>query len=128
LLYWRRDKALHIDLEKSGPPHSDIYWHIGPFDLVSFGDSSTQRVITLLFFIPYYIIPFISYYLMAIGPHSTIRNNPSATPSTPTLIVTLRVPLPTPVTTPRYHTSFQDFLDDIDAEYYNPLPHNRAHV
>lgn len=33
----------------------------------------------------------------------------------------------TAVTQPRYHLSFQDFLDDIDAAYYNPLPAN-AHL
>jgi uncharacterized protein with GYD domain len=57
LLYWRCDKALHIDLEKSGPPHSNIYWHIGPFDLVSFGDSSTHQVIIFLFFIFLLLLP-----------------------------------------------------------------------
>lgn len=27
-----------------------------------------------------------------------------------------------PVQTPRYHIDFQDFLDDIDAAYFNPYP------
>ena len=68
---------------------------------------------------------------MAIGPPSSNRNNPLQTPiSTP--IVTSRILPPasvtTPVCTPRYHTDFQDFLNDFDAEYYNPLPQNWAFV
>lgn len=55
---------------------------------------------------------------MACGPPQLTTPTPSIT--RPRLVVTLVIPQP--IITPRYHYSFQDFLDDIDAESFNPHP------
>ena len=68
---------------------------------------------------------------MTIGPSTSNRNNPSQTPVFIPIITSRNLPpapIPIPVRTPRYHTDFQDFLNDFDAEYYNPLPQNWAFV
>ena len=63
---------------------------------------------------------------MAIGPPTSQHSITRVTPSiTPTLIVTHRIPI---TQTPRYHSSFQDFLDDVDAEFYNPDPNSRTFI
>ena len=52
---------------------------------------------------------------MACGPPNSSTPTPNARP---TLVVVLRTPVPIPI--PRYHLSFQDFLNDTDAAYFNP--------
>ena len=51
---------------------------------------------------------------MACGPPNSSALNPN---SRPTLVVVLRTPVIVP--TPRYHFSFQEFLDNFEAEYFN---------
>ena len=52
----------------------------------------------------------------------------TALPSSRVFRAPIRPVVPIPATIqPRYHLSFQDFLDDIDATYYNPPP-AQAHL
>ena len=55
---------------------------------------------------------------MACGPPQP--NTPSPSIARPSLIISFIIPQRIP--TPRYHFSFQEFLNNIDAEFFNLHP------